>query len=54
MTDDQREKAQEACRTIVEHELLSNNFYIFGWRHVPVKAKVLGIKANDTISGNQY
>ncbi|MFM8422808.1 MAG: glutamate synthase central domain-containing protein [Candidatus Fonsibacter sp.] len=40
--------AQEACRTIVEHELLSNNFYIFGWRHVPVKAKVLGIKANDT------
>jgi glutamate synthase (NADPH) large chain len=40
--------AQEACRTIVEHELLSNNFYIFGWRHVPVKAKFLGIKANDT------
>ncbi len=40
--------AQEACRTIVEHELLSNNFYIFGWRQVPVKAKVLGIKANDT------
>ncbi|NBZ97820.1 MAG: glutamate synthase large subunit, partial [Proteobacteria bacterium] len=40
--------AQEACRTIVEHEILSNNFYIFGWRQVPVKAKVLGIKANDT------
>ena len=40
--------AQEACRTIVEHELLSNNFYIFGWRQVPVKAKVLGVKANDT------
>ncbi|MSP06348.1 MAG: hypothetical protein EXR13_02095, partial [Candidatus Fonsibacter sp.] len=32
--------AQEACRTIVEHELLSSNFYIFGWRQVPVKAKV--------------
>ncbi len=25
-----------------------NKFYIFGWRQVPVKAKVLGIKANDT------
>ena len=39
---------QERCRSIVEQELLDNNFYIFGWRQVPVNAKVLGQKANDT------
>ena len=32
----------------MEQELLDNNFYIFGWRQVPVNAKVLGQKANDT------
>ena len=40
--------SQERCRSIVEQELLNNNFYIFGWRQVPVNAKVLGQKANDT------
>ena len=39
---------QERCRTLVEQELLKNDFYIFGWRQVPVNAKVLGQKANDT------
>ena len=40
--------SQEYCRTIVEHELLINDFHIFGWRQVPVKPKVLGSKANDS------
>ena len=40
--------AQERCRTLLEQELLNNNFYIFGWRQVPVNPKVLGQKANDT------
>jgi glutamate synthase (NADPH/NADH) large chain len=40
--------AQETCRTIVEHELLSNDFNVFCWRQVPVRPKVLGTKANDT------
>ena len=39
---------QERCRTLVEQELLKNDFYIFGWRQVPVNPKVLGQKANDT------
>tara|TARA_B110000438_G_scaffold248450_1_gene251210 strand:- start:1966 stop:6462 length:4497 start_codon:yes stop_codon:yes gene_type:complete len=37
--------AQEKCKTIVENELLSKNYYIYRWRQVPVKPKVLGIKA---------
>ena len=40
--------AQERCRTLLEQELLNNDFYIFGWRQVPVNPKVLGQKANDT------
>src|SRR5579871_6290335 len=28
--------AQETCRTIVESEMLSAGYYIFGWRQVPV------------------
>ena len=40
--------AQEKCRTIVETELTKNNFYIYGWRQVPVNAKVLGEKAELT------
>ena len=39
---------QERCRTLIEQELLKNDFYIFGWRQVPVNPKVLGQKANDT------
>jgi len=37
--------SQEKCKTIVENELLSKNYYIYRWRQVPVNTKVLGIKA---------
>ncbi|RJL06310.1 glutamate synthase large subunit [Paracoccus siganidrum] len=40
--------AQEACRTIVESEVLRMGHYIYGWRHVPVNTGVLGEKANAT------
>jgi len=40
--------AQEACRTIVESEVLRMGYYIYGWRHVPVDISVLGEKANAT------
>ncbi|RNF33701.1 glutamate synthase large subunit [Paracoccus methylarcula] len=40
--------AQEACRTIVESEVLRMGHYIYGWRHVPVNTAVLGDKANAT------
>jgi len=39
--------AQEKCKTIVENELLSKNYYIYRWRQVPVNTKVLGIKAEN-------
>ncbi len=39
---------QEACRTIVESEVLRMGHYIYGWRHVPVNTGVLGEKANAT------
>tara|TARA_Y100000590_G_scaffold398621_1_gene481179 strand:+ start:2471 stop:6970 length:4500 start_codon:yes stop_codon:yes gene_type:complete len=37
--------SQEKCKTIVENELLSRNYYVYRWRQVPVNTKVLGIKA---------
>ena len=37
--------AQEACRTIVETEVLRAGFYIYGWRQVPVDTRVIGEKA---------
>ncbi|MCC1494778.1 glutamate synthase large subunit [Cognatishimia sp. F0-27] len=40
--------AQEACRTIVETEVLRMGYYIYGWRHVPVEVSCLGEKANAT------
>ena len=40
--------AQEACRTIVETEILRLGYYIYGWRQVPVNIAVLGEKANAT------
>ena len=40
--------AQEACKTIVESELTKSDFYIYGWRQVPVNPKVLGEKAELT------
>ncbi len=33
---------QEKCRSIVETVLLKENYYIYGWRQVPVNPKVLG------------
>ncbi len=40
--------AQEACRTIVETEVLRKGYSIYGWRHVPVNVGCLGDKANAT------
>ncbi|MBR9841520.1 MAG: glutamate synthase large subunit [Rhodobacteraceae bacterium] len=40
--------AQEACRTIVETEVLRMGYHIYGWRHVPVDTGCLGEKANAT------
>ena len=40
--------AQEACRTIVETEVLRMGYYIYGWRHVPVNVACLGEKASAT------
>ncbi|MBI1330214.1 MAG: glutamate synthase large subunit [Alphaproteobacteria bacterium] len=40
--------AQETCRTIVESEILSFGFYIYGWRQVPVDISIIGEKANAT------
>ena len=40
--------AQEACRTIVESEILRSGFHIYGWRQVPIDISVIGEKANAT------
>ena len=40
--------AQERCRCIVETEVLSSGYYIYGWRQVPVNIDVIGEKANAT------
>jgi glutamate synthase (NADPH/NADH) large chain len=40
--------AQEACRTIVESEILSFGFHLYGWRQVPVDISIIGEKANAT------
>jgi len=40
--------AQEACRTVVETELLKFDLTIYGWRQVPVDTSVIGEKANAT------
>ena len=40
--------AQEACRSIVESEILRFGYAIYGWRQVPVDISVLGEKANAT------
>ena len=37
---------QEKCRSIIETVLLSKNYYIYGWRQVPVNPKVLGPTAD--------
>ncbi len=38
--------AQETCRSIVETEILSFGYGIYGWRQVPIDAAVIGEKAN--------
>ena len=37
--------AQESCRTIVESEVISAGYTIYGWRQVPVDVSVIGQKA---------
>ena len=36
---------QEKCRSIIETILLNKDYYIYGWRQVPVNPKVLGATA---------
>ena len=37
--------AQEACRTIIESEIIDFGYTIYGWRQVPVDVSVIGDKA---------
>ena len=37
--------SQEKCKTLIEKELLSKNYYIYRWRQVPINTTVLGAKA---------
>ena len=37
---------QEKCREIIESALLENNYYIYGWRQVPINPSVLGKTAD--------
>jgi glutamate synthase (NADPH) large chain len=39
---------QERCRTIVEAEILTAGYAIYGWRQVPVNIDIIGEKANAT------
>src|SRR3990172_9164721 len=40
--------AQERCRVIVQREILTCGYTIYGWRQVPVNGEVIGEKANAT------
>ena len=40
--------AQDACRTIVEAELIRAGLFVYGWRQVPVDISVIGRKAKET------
>jgi glutamate synthase (NADPH/NADH) large chain len=40
--------AQERCRQIVETEILSLGYRIYGWRQVPINVACIGEKANAT------
>ena len=40
--------AQDACRTIVEAELIRAGLFVYGWRQVPVDPSVIGRKAKET------
>ena len=37
--------AQERCRVVVEREILTYGYTIFGWRQVPVNVEIIGEKA---------
>ena len=39
--------SQEKCKTLIETELLSKNYYVYRWRQVPINTAVLGIKAEN-------
>src|SRR5687767_1301898 len=39
-------EAQEKCRCLVEGEVLSFGYYIYGWRQVPINVAIIGDKAN--------
>ncbi len=41
-------EAQEKCKTLIETELLKNNYNIYRWRQVPINTSVLGKKAEIT------
>ena len=40
--------SQEKCKTLIETELLKNNYNIYRWRQVPINTSVLGPKAKLT------
>jgi len=39
--------SQESCKTLIETELLSKNYYVYRWRQVPINTSVLGVKAEN-------
>ncbi len=39
---------QEKCREIIESALLDGNYYIYGWRQVPINPSVLGKTADQS------
>ena len=39
---------QEKCREIIESVFLMDNYYIYGWRQVPINASVLGKTADQS------
>ncbi len=39
---------QEKCREIIESALLDSNYYIYGWRQVPINPSVLGKTADQS------
>ena len=39
---------QEKCREIIESALLQGNYYIYGWRQVPINSSVLGKTADQS------
>ncbi|HEY4250464.1 MAG TPA: glutamate synthase central domain-containing protein, partial [Roseomonas sp.] len=40
--------AQERCRQIIETEILTGGYLIYGWRQVPINVECIGEKANAT------